>query len=87
MFLLVRASLAISDVGSNRALEISVLVLDIICPVAIMLIVPAFLRSLTRRSRLVYPVCALFAGGINIDSEMPALVGPMAELPFYGSGL
>ena len=87
VFLFAGASLVISNAGLNRILEISVPVLNMIYPVAIVLIVLAFLHPLIRRFWLVYPVCALFTGVISIGSEIPALAGLMAVLPFYDLGL
>lgn len=81
------ASLVISNAGLNKILEISVPVLNMIYPVAIVLIVLAFLHPLIRNMRLVYPVCALFTGIISIGSEIPVLARLVGQLPLYEVGL
>lgn len=81
------ASLVISNAGLNKILEISVPVLNMIYPVAIVLIVLAFLHPLIKNMRMVYPVCALFTGIISIGSEITVFGGAIGKLPLYEAGL
>ena len=87
VFVFAGASLVISNAGLNKILEISVPVLNMIYPVAIVLIVLAFLHPLIRKMRLVYPVCALFTGVVSIGSEIPALAPAVGRLPLHELGL
>ena len=87
VFVFAGASLVISNAGLNKILEVSVPVLNMIYPVAIVLIVLAFLHPLVKKMRLVYPVCALFTGIISIGSEIPALASVVGRLPLYELGL
>ncbi len=82
-------SVVISNVGLNRILAFSVPVLNIIYPVAIVLIALAFLNPLIRRWRYVYPCSILFTGVVSVlyaldQRYVPAVV---AKLPGYTSGL
>ncbi len=82
-------SVVISNVGLNRILAFSVPVLNIIYPVAIVLIALAFLNPLIRRWRCVYSCAILFTGIVSVlyaidQRYVPAVV---MKLPGYTSGL
>lgn len=87
VFIFAAVSLVISNVGLNKILEISVPVLNMIYPPAIVLIVLAFIHPFIRRMKAVYPVCILFTVLISVGSEIPALTKVIGTLPLYNMGL
>lgn len=87
VFVFAAVSLVISNVGLNKILEVSVPVLNMIYPVAIVLIVLAFLNPLIKGMRAVYPAAILFTAVISIGSEIPAFAKVMDCLPLYDLGL
>lgn len=87
-------SLVISNVGLNKILEISVPVLNMLYPVAIALIILAFLHPLIKNRKWVYPTCILFTGVVSVVSSLeqisvilPGVTGLVGRLPFYEMGL
>lgn len=94
VFLFAGISLVISNVGLNKILEISVPVLNMLYPVAIVLIILAFLHPIIKPLKAVYPVCILFTGVVSIISALeqvsifiPGVTGTIRRLPFYEMGL
>lgn len=87
-------SLVISSAGLNRILTVSVPVLNAIYPVAIVLIVLAFLNPLTRRWPAMFPCSILLTGIVSVAYalEQSKVVIPLLSqittyLPGYGTGL
>lgn len=87
-------SLVISSAGLNRILTVSVPVLNAIYPVAIVLIVLAFLNPLTRRWPAMFPCSILLTCIVSVvyALEQSKVVIPLLSqittyLPGYGSGL
>ena len=87
-------SLVISSAGLNRILAISMPVLNAVYPVAIVLIVLAFLNPLTKRWPAMFPWSILLAGIVSvvyaleqIDVVIPFLSRAAALLPGYEAGL
>lgn len=87
-------SLVISSAGLNKILAVSVPVLNAIYPVAIVLIVLAFLEPLTRRWPAMFPSSILLTGIVSVvyaleqsKVAVPALTQLTAWLPGYGMGL
>lgn len=87
-------SLVISSAGLNRILAVSVPVLNAIYPVAIVLIVLAFLNPLTGRWPAVFPCSILLTGIVSVVYALeqskvmiPFLSQAATFLPGYGAGL
>lgn len=87
-------SLMISSAGLNMILAVSEPVLDAIYPVAIVLIVLAFLNPLTRRWPAMFPCSILLTGIVSVvyALEQSKVVIPFLSqvttfLPGYGAGL
>lgn len=87
-------SLVISSAGLDRILTVSVPVLNAIYPVAIVLIVLAFLNPLTKRWPAMFPCSILLTGIVSVAYalEQSKVVIPLVSqfttyLPGYGSGL
>lgn len=87
-------SLVISSAGLNMILAVSEPVLNAIYPVAIVLIVLAFLNPLTRRWPAVFPCSILFTGVVSVAYALeqskvviPLLSQATTYLPGYGAGL
>lgn len=92
MFALI--SLIISSAGLNKILAVSVPVLNAIYPIAIVLIVLAFLGPLTNRWPAMYPASILFTGAVSVVYALeqskfviPFLTQATTFLPGYGAGL
>ena len=66
VFLFALISLIISSAGLNKILAVSVPVLNAIYPIAIVLIVLAFLGPLTKRWPAMYPAAILFTGAVSV---------------------
>ena len=89
MFALI--SLIISSAGLNKILAVSVPVLNAIYPIAIVLIVLAFLGPLTNRWPAMYPASILFTGAVSVVYALeqskfviPFLTQATTFLPGYG---
>ena len=87
-------SLVISSAGLNRILAVSVPVLSAIYPVAIVLIVLAFMDPLTKRWPAMFPCSILFTGIVSVVYALeqskvviPFLSQATTFLPGYGAGL
>lgn len=87
-------SMMISNVGLNQILSFSVPVLGAIYPVAIMLIVLAFLHKWLGQFRYVYPVTILLTGVVSVLSALasveiviPGITALIRLLPFYAQSL
>lgn len=87
-------SMMISNVGLNQILALSVPVLGILYPVAIMLIVLAFLHRWLGQFCYVYPVTILLTGVISVLAALDSLklvipgITPLVRmLPFYAQSL
>lgn len=87
-------SLIVSNVGLNKILEISVPVLNAIYPIAIVLIILAFLHPYIGRLRYVYGCGILLTGIVSVVSALeqskiwiPGITGWIRHLPFYEIGL
>lgn len=87
-------SLMISSAGLNKILTVSVPVLNAIYPVAIVLIVLAFLAPLTDRWPAMFPWSILLTGVVSVVYALeqskvvvPGLTQITAWLPGYGMGL
>lgn len=87
-------SLVISSAGLNMILAVSEPVLDAIYPVAIVLIVLAFLTPLTKRWPAMFPCSILLTGIVSVvyALEQGKVVIPLLSqvttfLPGYGAGL
>ena len=94
VFLFALISLIISSAGLNKILAVSVPVLNAIYPIAIVLIVLAFLGPLTRRWPAMYPAAILFTGAVSVVYALeqskfviPFLTQATTFLPGYGAGL
>lgn len=94
VFFFAGISLLISNIGLNKILELSVPVLNMLYPVAIVLIVLACIHPLIQSFRAVYPVCILFTGIISISSalegvfkNLPSWMELVRKLPLYQQGL
>ena len=94
VFLFALISLIISSAGLNKILAVSVPVLDAIYPIAIVLIVLAFMGPLTRRWPAMYPWAILFTGAVSVVYALeqskfviPFLTQATTFLPGYGAGL
>lgn len=87
VFVFAVISLVISNVGLNKILEVSVPILNMIYPAAIVLIVLAFLDPLIKNMKAVYPAAILFTAVISIGSEIPVLTKVIRCLPLYDMGL
>lgn len=94
VFIFAVVSLIISSAGLNKILTVSVPVLNAIYPVAIVLIVLAFLEPLTRRWPAVFPCGILLTGIISVvyaleqsQVVVPGLTQATTWLPGYGAGL
>lgn len=87
VFLFAGTSLVISNAGLNKILEISAPVLNMIYPVAIVLIVLSFFQPFIKGFKWVYPVCVLFTGIVSVGMVIPGTAGLMKHLPFSGLGL
>ena len=94
MFAFAAISLVISSAGLNRILTVSEPVLNAIYPVAIVLIVLAFLGPLTRRWPAMFPCSILLTGIVSVVYALeqskvviPFLSQATTYLPGYGAGL
>lgn len=94
VFLFALISLIISSAGLNKILAVSVPVLNAIYPIAIVLIVLAFLGPLTNRWPAMYPASILFTGAVSVVYALeqskfviPFLTQATTFLPGYGAGL
>ena len=94
VFLFALVSLAISSAGLDKILAVSVPVLDAIYPVAIVLIVLAFLGAFTSRWPAMFPLSILFTGIVSVAYALekskvviPFLTQATTFLPGYGAGL
>ena len=94
VFLFALISLIISSAGLNKILAVSVPVLNAIYPIAIVLIVLAFLGPLTKRWPAMYPAAILFTGAVSVVYALeqskfviPFLTQATTFLPGYGAGL
>ncbi|MFQ9704850.1 MAG: branched-chain amino acid transport system II carrier protein [Enterocloster clostridioformis] len=92
VFLFALISLIISSAGLNKILAVSVPVLNAIYPIAIVLIVLAFLGPLTRRWPAMYPAAILFTGAVSVVYALeqskfviPFLTQATTFLPGYGA--
>lgn len=88
------ASMAVSNAGLNKILEVSVPVLNAIYPVAIVLIVLALVHRWIRRFPYIYQSTVLFTATVSIVSSLmnsririPVISGYVEKLPFYDAGL
>lgn len=75
-------SLGVSNFGLSTIIEFSVPVLSFIYPIAIVLIILAFLEPLFKRRRIVYQVTILFTAIVSIHEGLAA-----AGLPGFLSGV
>lgn len=87
-------STALSNAGLNAILKFSVPVLSCIYPVALVLIILAFLPKSTLKYKYIYPMAVLFAGGVSfihtldgLGVNIPFVMYAFEKLPFYASGL
>lgn len=82
-------SMVVSNVGLNRILAFSVPVLNMIYPVAIVLIALAFLDPLVGRWHYVYPCSILLTGIVSVLCALDKRYVPevVMKLPGYASGL
>ena len=94
VFVFAAVSLVISSAGLNRILTVSEPVLNAIYPVAIVLIVLAFLGPLTRRWPAMFPCSILLTGIVSVVYALeqskvviPFLSQATTYLPGYGAGL
>ena len=94
VFLFALISLIISSAGLNKILAVSVPVLNAIYPIAIVLIVLAFVGPLTKRWPAMYPAAILFTGAVSVvyaleqsKCVIPFLTQATTFLPGYGAGL
>ena len=94
VFVFAAVSLVISSAGLNRILTVSEPVLNAIYPVAIVLIVLAFLGPLTRRWPSMFPCSILLTGIVSVvyaleqsKVTIPFLSQATTYLPGYGAGL
>lgn len=88
------ASMAVSNAGLNKILEVSVPVLNAIYPVAIVLIVLALVHRWIRRFPYIYQATVLFTATVSMVSSLmksririPVLSGYVENLPLYDAGL
>lgn len=93
VFVFAAVSLLVSGAGLNRILAISVPVLGVIYPIAIVLIVLAFMGSFTKRWPAVFPGSILLTGIVSLvyaleqNNVAASLAGLLAWLPGYRVGL
>ncbi len=94
VFVFAAVSLVISSAGLNKILAVSVPVLGAVYPVAIMLIVLAFLGPLTEKWPAMFPCTIFFTGAVSVVHALeqskvtvPALTQATTWLPGYSSGL
>lgn len=87
-------SMMISNVGLNQILSLSVPVLGILYPVAIMLIVLAFLHKWLGGFCYVYPITILLTGVVSVLAALdslkvviPGITMLVRKLPFYAESL
>ena len=88
------SSMILANMGLNMILSISIPVLDMIYPIAIMLIVLAMFDKLFKGNRYVYGLTMLFTGLVSIIYALDSLgfklnfvTQLLNKLPFYGQGL
>ena len=88
------SSMILANMGLNMILSISIPVLDMIYPIAIMLIVLAMFDKLFKGNRYVYGLTMLFTGVVSIIYALDSLgfklnfvTQLLNKLPFYGQGL
>ena len=92
--ILALSSMILANMGLNMILSISIPVLDMIYPIAIMLIVLAMFDKLFKGNRYVYGLTMLFTGVVSIIYALDSLgfilnfvTQLLNKLPFYGQGL
>ena len=87
-------STVLSNAGLNAILKFSVPVLSCIYPIALVLIILAFLPKKTLEYKYIYPMAVLFAGIVSfihtfdgLGLNIPFVMYAFEKLPFYASGL
>ena len=92
--LLALSSMILANMGLNMILSISIPVLDMIYPIAIMLIVLAMFDKFIKGNRFVYGLTILFTGIVSVlyalDSlgvQLSFITSLLEKLPFYHQGL
>lgn len=87
-------SMVISNAGLNKILEISIPVLNCLYPVAIVLILLAFLQKWIGSFSCVYPTAILFTGVVSViyaldqkSLTIPWLTSMTSKIPLYSIGL
>lgn len=86
--------MVISNAGLNKILEISIPVLNCLYPVAIVLILLAFLQKWVGGFSRVYPTAILFTGVVSViyaldqkSLTIPWLTSLTSKIPLYSIGL
>ena len=92
--LLALSSMLLANMGLTKILAISIPVLDMIYPIAIMLIVLAMLDRWFKNNKRVYGLTILFTGIVSVAYALPQLglkleivTNQLSKLPFYEQGL
>lgn len=92
--ILALSSMLLANMGLTKILSVSIPVLDIIYPIAIMLIVLSMLDRLFKENRSVYRLTILFTSIVSITYalekvglELGVVTEMCSQLPFYGKGL
>ena len=92
--LLALSSMILANMGLNMILSISIPVLDMIYPIAIMLIVLAMFDKFIQGNRFIYGLTLLFTGVVSVlyalnslGIEFSFITTLLKKLPFYQQGL